>query len=146
MLDSTNLKIIDAKLEKVHAYKMRNELGIIGWYLQLVYEYEDADGLHMVTFPKVSLPFSQTSIPNFDCTKNFEQPYSDPQMYISTPSKVPALKSYVLDPLTGKAIYGTQMADIIIKPEIHKTRKMTVKEIEKNLGYKIEIVNNAKGE
>lgn len=143
MLSSTNLKIIDAKLEKVHAYKMRNELGKNCWYLQLVYEYEDAAGLHMVTFPKVVLPFSQTCIPYFDVTKNFEQPYQNPQMYINTPGQVPALKGYVLDPLTGKTIYDTQMTDIIIKPEIHK---MTIKEIEKKLGYKIEIVNNAKGE
>lgn len=138
MLSSTNLNMIDAKLKNAFAYQADNEWGGTSWFLRLVYTYEDDAGLHEVTFPKVTLPFNQNSIPNFECTFNYERPYISPPMYIDTLDSVLALGGYVLDPLTCKAISNTRMTDIIVKP---KTHKMTIEEIEKRLGYKVEIIS-----
>lgn len=107
------------------------------FYLKLVYEYAAPDGTHEVVFPKVSLPLSSDIVPvvNTDnerlCYINLEG-----RVYINCKDKMLLFKQPI-DGVDGEYYY----IDRIVKPAIHK---MTIEEIEKQLGYKVEIVSNKK--
>ena len=58
----------DVQLKNVKPYQD----GYGHWFLKLVYTYEDEDGTHEFTYPKVDLPFDQASIPY-----HFEVPTDD---------------------------------------------------------------------
>lgn len=109
------------------------------FYLKLTYEYEDPKGTHEVIFPKVSLPLCHNIIP----AVNMENPrlfYNDHicdlngRSYINCKDEMKLFKKHVVG-VDGEHYY----IDRIIKPAV---RKMTVEEIEKQLGYKVEIVSN----
>ncbi len=105
------------------------------YYLKLVYEYEDNDGTHQLIFPKVSFPFRQDHIPNIHTG------IYDAQLYLEVynDSRL-LLKEVTATNYEGKAITtsSSSVVDCLIKKKIHK---MTIEEIEKELGYKVEIVS-----
>lgn len=109
------------------------------YYLKLVYEYEDIDGTHQLIFPKVSFPFRQDLIPDMHtgvCDASlYLVPYVDSKLLLT---EVTATN------YEGKAITtsSSSVVDCLIKKKVHK---MTIEEIEKELGYKVEIVSK-KGE
>lgn len=119
------------KLKHVSAYLSEAENM---WCLALQYEYSDNDGLHQVNFPKVELPIPQNNIPIMKSTCASDLP----EYYIKTYGATPLHEGEVKDPRTGDIYNHVYMADILVEP---KTRKMTLAEIEKKLGYRIEIVD-----
>lgn len=103
------------------------------WYLKLVYKYENKMGKHTVVIPKTSLPFPQWTLPNIDG----RGPYNANHYMIC--SDMITLHSSTCDlaierGVTDKSCYF----DIITK---YNTREMTLDEIEKELGYKVKIIN-----
>ena len=104
-------------------------------YLKLVYEYEDSYGIHELTFPQVEFPFGNRLGLTCICENN------------------PALQRLsirlcTVGDLTNVYLYDTKSddglvyyTDKIIKP---KPKKMTIEEIERELGYKVEIVSSRK--
>ena len=95
------------------------------FYMKLVYTYIDELGKHELTFPKVELPFKQTGLP--DITNLSED------SAVLVPDKRMRL-------LEGFVYWSNEMHcffDRITEPEVHR---MTLEQIEEELGYKVEIV------
>lgn len=96
-----------------------------GFYMKLVYTYTDKLGKHELTFPNVELPFDQMSLPDITClSKN--------DVFL-----IPGKRMRLLE---GFVYWSNEMHyffDRITEPKVHR---MTLEEIEKELGYKVEIV------
>ena len=106
------------------------------WYLKLVYKYENKMGKHTVVIPKTSLPFPQLTLPNIDgrgpCNTNHYMICSD----------MIALHSSACDLAIERGVTEHSCYfDIITE---YSTREMTLDEIEKELGYKVKIINKEK--
>ena len=102
------------------------------WYLKLVYTYEDKKGKHMVVIPKASVPFVQGCVPYINRQYTLELPYINC-------CDTMTLHEAVSDTASKR---GTKTPacyfDIITE---YASREMTLDEIEKELGYKVKIVN-----
>lgn len=112
------------------------------WCLKLVYEYDDDKGLHKRIFPKVFLPIEQFETPSVSTElSDANEPWfvqSPPRSYLPSQGKFNLYKASVEDPRTGEKLDAAIAYDILIKPKVHK---MTLKEIEEKLGYKVELVS-----
>ncbi len=113
------------------------------YYMSLDYEYEATDGKHLLRIPKVELPFSTGYIPIIRCNEEIDtvgDGFKIPSMEYSVNSlcQVRAWPATTADPKTGMLCKDTCIANYLTEPT---TKKMTIGEIEKALGYKIEIVN-----
>lgn len=132
---------IDELRKKMHSGEERNvELDSITpfkedgiWYLKLVYKYENNMGKHAVVIPKASLPFPQLTLPNIDG----RGPYNANHYMIC--SDMITLHSSSCDLAIERGVTDQSCYfDIITK---YNTREMTLDEIEKELGYKVKIIN-----
>ena len=110
------------------------------WYLKLIYTYEDKKGKHTVVIPKAAVPFAQARIPYVhsqipyfpNCQFAWEHPYID------CDDSMPLYKA-VCDLASERgAETPACYFDIITE---YATREMTLDEIEKELGYKVKIIN-----
>ena len=123
-----------AKLKKVEAYKENDR-----WFLRLIYEYRSDNGeIFEMEFPKVALPFVQNMVPDIINAYNDTNCLWDKAYYIR------AFLSYVhgvdcIPMLEGKSTIANNAKGCFIRKTI--CRRMTVEDIEKELGYKVEIVN-----
>lgn len=108
------------------------------WYFSLYYKYEDEKGSkHIVEIPKTTLPFSQRHLPSITS----EPFYFDTRTYINCSDSMPLYET--VSPFASKR--GMKKPgcyfDIITEPV---SREMTLDEIEKELGYKVKIINKKK--
>lgn len=111
------------------------------WYLKLIYKYEDGIGKHTVVIPKAAIPFTQWNIPTIKSSIPYselllDRPYidcSDPMMLYESTCDL-AIERGFREP--------NYYFDIITE---YATKEMTLDEIEKELGYKVKIVNRKKG-
>lgn len=107
------------------------------WYLSLHYKYEDEKGKHLVVIPKTALPFPQGHLPSI----TNELFYFDTRAYINCND---SMLLYEANSFLAR-LYGVKdpacYFDIITEPS---SREMTLDEIEKELGYKVKIINNKK--
>ena len=123
-----------AKLKKVEAYKENDR-----WFLRLIYEYQNDNGeIFEMEFPKMVLPFVQDMVPEIINAYNDTNCLWDKAYYIR------AFLSYVhgvdcIPVLPGKSTIVDNAEGCFIRKSICK--RMTVEDIEKELGYKIEIVD-----
>ena len=105
-------------------------------YLSVTYDYKDSTGTHRVTIPKIYIPLENGF--NIDSSEIYYgiDGYSptialeDRYLFVS--------RSECTDS-RGFKYENVRMVDEIIEPA--KPKKMTVADIEKQLGYKIEIVS-----
>lgn len=98
------------------------------FYMKLVYTYTDELGKHEITFPKVELPFNSIEIPDM-CV-------GGPFLYENL--RIRSNKEMRL--LEGRVYWSKEQRyffDRVTEPKVHR---MTIEEIEKELGYKVEIV------
>ena len=104
-------------------------------YLKLVYEYEDSHGVHELTIPQVEFPFGNRLNLTYIRENN------------------PALQRLsirlcTVGDLTNVYLYDTKSDDGLVyyvdKIIKRKPKKMTIEEMERELGYKIEIVSSRK--
>ena len=122
-----------AKLKKVEAYKEDDK-----WFLRLIYEYQNDNGeIFEMEIPMLELPFTQNMVPEI-FTDNYSDYPWDKNYYIR------AFLSYVhgvdcIPMLKGKSTIADNAEGCFIRKNI--CRRMTVEDIEKELGYKIEIVD-----
>ena len=105
------------------------------WYLKLIYKYEDKVGKHTVVIPKAEVPFVQTSVPYPNSQFALERPYIDCGDSMPLYEAVCALAS------ERGAEEPACYFDIITE---YASREMTLDEIEKELGYKVKIINKEK--
>lgn len=110
------------------------------WYLKLVYEYDDKKGKHTVIIPKASIPFSQRSFPSISralpcCGRLLGDTYinCNNSMLLHESTCDLASERGIKEPGYG--------FDIITE---YASREMTIDEIEKELGYKVKIINKEK--
>ena len=110
------------------------------WYLKLIYKYENKQGKHTVIIPKAAIPFNQKDLPSvhmplYDKICLPEQPYLDcrDSMLLYNAICDLAINRGAKDPC--------YYFDIITEYNI---KEMTLDDIEKELGYKVKIVNKEK--
>ena len=92
-------------------------------FMKLVYTYDDEDGGHEITFPKVEFPFPTQSIPSI----NHHGPFNATINLSSAKNLFCKDEVYYIDKLVNP-----------------KPREMTLEEIEKSLGYPVKIVSERK--
>ena len=119
-----NVKLVDAT-----AYQFENGT----WYMELQYEYEDDSGVHRRHYPKVEFPFFCGKLP----PEEFSSDRDELTISLFT-NEVAVFRGNFANPMTGQIISDVCVIDNLIKPAIHE---MTIDEIEKELGYKVKIVN-----
>ena len=104
-------------------------------YLKLVYEYEDSYGIHELTIPQVEFPFGNRLNLTYICENN--PALQRLSIRLCTVGAFANVYLYAPKSYAGLVYY----TDKIIK---HKPKKMTLEEIERELGYKVEIVSSRK--
>lgn len=111
------------------------------WYLKLIYKYEDEKGKHTVVIPKAAIPFSYRFLPHITNVTFYNREDLLARPYINCiDNKIPIYES-VCTLAIEKGIKDPHCYfDIITE---FATREMTLDEIEKELGYKVKIINNA---
>lgn len=122
----SNLKAKNVKLVDALAYTDENGT----WYMGLRYRYENESGIHERYYPKVEFPFF--------CRK---LPLGRNELTISLfTNEVAVFRGNFLNPVTGRMMHDVCIIDNLVKPAA-PAHEMTIEEIEKELGYKIKIVN-----
>ena len=112
------------------------------WHLELTYGYEDKKGEHRVIFPDVMCPFPTQAIPFPDTTPHAVEIYLRSCGFCGF--SIPGLEHIPLNMGSCQLAQergNTEPAyafDIITN---YFTRNMTIEEIEKALGYKVNIVS-----
>lgn len=104
-------------------------------YLKLVYEYEDSYGIHELTIPQVEFPFGNRL--NLIYIHENNPALRRLSIRLCTEGDVTSVYLYDTKSDDGLVYY----IDKIIK---RKPKKMTIEEIERELGYKVEIVSSRK--
>lgn len=118
------------------------------WYLKLIYKYEDKNGRHTVVIPKAAIPFEQRGLPSISrlypyCYKLLERPYINCHKFLEHPyincNDSMLLYESVCDLASERGIKEPNYCfDIITE---YALREMTLDEIEKELGYKVKVIN-----
>lgn len=122
----SNLKAKNIKLVDALAYTDENST----WYMGLRYRYENESGIHERYYPKVEFPFF--------CRK---LPLGRNELTISLfTNEVAVFRGTFLNPVTGRMMHDVCIIDNLVKPAA-PAHEMTIEEIEKELGYKIKIIN-----
>ena len=112
-------------VEELKSIKLIKEDG--NYYLDVTYHYENEKGIYKVNIPRVLLPFPKYCIPFI----NRGMIESEPELVLDRDLRFP-----IREFNDGNNSYFLKEVPIRLK-----TRKITVAEIEKELGYKIEIVS-----
>ena len=127
-----NFKAENVKLVDATAYQVENGI----WYMELQYEYEDESGVHRRYYPKVEFPFFCEKLPPEEFSSDR---FGSDELTISLfTNEAVAFRGNFSNPMTGQIMSDVCVIDNLIKPAFHE---MTIEEIEKELGYKIKIIN-----
>ena len=116
------------------------------WYLKLVYKYEDKEGnKHTVVIPKATVPVAQGIIPYINTPAPY---YSTSRLELERPyincRDSMLLYESICDLASERgAKEPACYFDIITE---YASREMTLDEIEKELGYKVKIINKEKSD
>lgn len=129
-----NAKAENAKLVDATAYQV--ETGT--WYIELQYEYEDKSGVHRRYYPKVEFPFFCGKLPPEEFSSDR---FGRDELTIGLITKeVAVFRGNFSNPMTGQIMEDVCVIDNLVKPAT-PAHEMTIEEIEKELGYKVKIVN-----
>ena len=104
-------------------------------YLKLVYEYEDSYGIHELTIPQVEFPFGN----RLNLIHIYENNPALRRLSVRLCTEGDVTSVYLYDTKSDDGL--VYYVDKIIK---RKPKKMTIEEIERELGYKIEIISSRK--
>lgn len=115
-------------VEELKNIKLIKEDG--NYYLDVTYHYENEKGIYKFNMPRVLLPFPKYCIPFI----NRGMMESEAELVLNRDLRLP-----IREFNDGNNFYFLKEVPIRLKP-----RKITVAEIEKELGYKIEIVSEEK--
>lgn len=122
-----------AKLKKVEPYKVDDR-----WYLRLIYEYQsDIGDVFEMEIPMLELPFTQDMLPDIITYNNSGYSWDEDfyiKAFVSNIQGVSCIRMH-----EGKSTIADKAEGCFIRKSI--CRRMTVEDIEKELGYKVEIVD-----
>lgn len=122
-----------AKLKKVEAYKENDR-----WYLRLIYEYRSDNGeIFEMEIPMLELPFTQDMLPDIITYNNSGYSWDEDFYLRAFFSNIQGASCILMH--EGKSTIADNAEGCFIRKSICK--RMTVEDIEKELGYKIEIVD-----
>ena len=122
-----------AKLKKVEAYKVNDR-----WYLRLIYEYRNDNGeIFEMEIPMLELPFTQDMLPDIITYNNSGYSWDEDFYLNAFFSNIQGASCILMH--EGKSTIADNTEGCFIRKCICK--RMTVEDIEKELGYKIEIVD-----
>ena len=109
------------------------------WYLKLVYNYEDEKGnKHTAIIPKAAIPFQQRGLPYISRLQPYSQRSLSELPYINCIDSMPLYDSICDLAIERGFKEPSYCFDIITE---YASREMTLDEIEKELGYKVKIIN-----
>ena len=129
-----NSKIKNVKLVDALAYTDEND----NWYMGLRYRYEDESGIHERYYPKVEFPFFCGKLPPEEFSSDR---FGLDELTISLfTNEVAVFRGNFLNQVTGRMMHDVCVIDNLVKPAA-PAHEMTIEEIEKELGYKVKIVN-----
>jgi hypothetical protein len=111
------------------------------WYFKLVYKYEDNKGKHTVVIPKASVPFTQKYTPLINNLEPFCDVSLHNHLYINCYGSMLLYESVCNLAIERGIKTPACFFDIITE---YASREMTLDEIEKELGYKVKIINKEK--
>lgn len=111
------------------------------WFLKLIYKYEDSKGnKHTVVIPKASIPFDQMDLPSIKAEIASDR-RSLKIFYVNCNDSMRLYES-VCNLASERGNKERAICfDIITE---YASREMTLDEIEKELGYKVKIINKEK--
>lgn len=120
----------NVKLAKVEAYQVGDY-----WYLRLVYEYENTNrDKFKLEIPKMELPLKPDRLPDIIHVFDYDIRVAVQTAQIDTSNYVSLFPGIMTDTVnyhfSEKSIYAIQQI----------SRQMTIEDIEKELGYKVNIV------
>lgn len=120
----------NVKLAKVEAYQVGDY-----WYLRLVYEYENTNGdKFKLEIPKMELPLKPDRLPDIVHVFDYDIRVAVQTAQIDTSNCVSLFPGIMTDTVnyhfSEKSIYAIQQI----------SRQMTIEDIEKELGYKVNII------
>lgn len=121
---------------KVNASVVEDGLSDPRVYLSVTYDYKNSTGTHRVTIPKIYIPLENGF--NIDSSEIYYGIYGYSPTIALRDRYLLAYRSDCTDS-RGINHENVCVIDEIIEPA--KPKKMTVADIEKQLGYKIEIVS-----
>lgn len=120
----------NVKLAKVEAYQVGDY-----WYLRLVYEYENTNGdKFKLEIPKMKLPLKPDRLPDIVCVSDY-----DIRVAVQT-AQIDALNCVFLLPGIMTDIGNPDFSEKSNYAIKRISRQMTIEDIEKELGYKVNIV------
>lgn len=130
IVELSDVKAKNINLTKVEAY----QIGCY-WYLRLVYDYENTDGdTFKLEIPKMELPLKPDRLPVFVSMSDYNKYVSVQTVQINDLNCVPLFPGIMTDTdgsdFSEKSIYAIKRI----------SRVMTIEDIEKELGYKVNIV------
>lgn len=133
---NNNFKVWYEKLVDATAYQDENGT----WYMELQYEYEDESGVHRRYYPKVEFPFFCEKLPPEEFSS--DRLGRDELTIGLFTNEVAVFRGNFSNPMTGQLMRDVCVVDNLVKPAVHE---MTIEEIEKELGYKVKIINKENG-
>ena len=132
-----NFKAENVKLVYAKAYQDKNDT----WYMELKYEYEDESGIHERYYPKVEFPFFCGKLPSEEFSSDR---FGRDELTIGLfTNEVAVFRGNFWNPHSDRMMHDVCVIDNLIKPAVHE---MTIEEIEKELGYKVKIINKENGD
>lgn len=125
----------NAELTSIIPFKEKDR-----WYLKLIYTYEDKKGKHMVVIPKAAVPFAQGCVPYVHSRIPYfpNSQFALEHPYMACNDSMPLYEA--VSGLASERGVETPACYFNIITE-YATREMTLDEIEKELGYKVKIIN-----
>lgn len=138
----------NVKLKEISLYpQISNDLNedVIEYYLQLVYEVETDTEVKEIIIPKVDLGLKSNSLPRLEINHFGIGTINEACIHLRHGSTLPLHRTSVTcTDKNGDTVHTENAAWVeVVKRE--KPKKMTIEEIEKKLGHKVEIVSK-KGE
>lgn len=125
-------------LKSMTLYTELSENGRVSHYLRLVYTYEDLDGnQYEMVIPKVSMSSFEYSIPKIERMSGCMYP----DYRINVDGYFPVKRTdFTVTAESGKQVSAVDTAYAEVRTKT-VTKKMTLSDIEKKLGCKIELVS-----
>lgn len=134
-----NVKLKDISLYPQTSHDL-NE-AVIEYYLQLVYEVETDTEVREIIIPKVDLGLNSNSLPGLEINHFGVGTINEACIHLRHGETLPLHRTSVTCTDKNGDTVETQNAAWVEIVKREKPKKMTVEEIEKKLGYKVEIVS-----
>jgi hypothetical protein len=128
----------DVRIKNVNLYTERDACSrVVKYYLDVTYQTENLECVCDIHIPKIELPISNDIMISRERVP-FDEYNPNPTLYV-----VKDTVDLGFGPLPLKYIKGEHSEPVLYTVKVikEKTKKMTVAEIEKALGHKVEIVS-----